>query len=197
MNRTKKWTCKAAAAGAALVAGLVGAGVGTAHAEILDKGTFSFQFEGGFEECGLANLYFVTNLTDHFVQRVGTGSQDGLFPGGANIDVDTVVTNLDNGKWFTVEENLRFQQLSATNVGGTLWEGTAMTVGTVTVRDSDGRVVIRDAGRETFTILFDDLGDDAPGTAFLAELEHRYVGHHPLYDMTEEEACAVEVGLIG
>ena len=65
------------------------------------------------------------------------------------------------------------------------------------MRDSDGRVVIRDAGRETFTILFDDLGDDAPGTAFLAELEHRYVGHHPLYDMTEEEACAVEVGLIG
>lgn len=196
MNLTMQ-RVKATAAGAALIAGVIGVGASTARAAIYDRGSFSFHFEDSFAECGLTNLHSSTDLVDHFVQRVGTGSQAGLFPGGANIDVTTVVTNLDNGKWFTIKEDFRDQQLPATNLGGTLWLGRGQTVGTTTVLDSDGRVVARDAGRQLNTTLFDDLGDHAPGGELIAELETRVVGHHPLAEMTEEQGCALEVALIG
>jgi hypothetical protein len=182
----------------ALVAGIVGIGAGAAHAEILGKGSFSWHDEGDIEECGLSNLYYRQDGSLHFVTRVGTGSQTGLFPGHANFAITTKVTNVDNGKWFTIVERFVSVQPASTNLGGTLWVGTSSTfTGTVTWYDSDGRVVLRDAGRETSVSLFDDGGDGEPGTDLIAELEHRFVGHHPLYDMTEQEACAVQVGLIG
>jgi len=97
-----------------------------------------------------------------------------------NVAFHEVHTNLDTGETLTVSGRLLDQEIRATRVEGTVFEVTRIFAGQpFTVRGSDGKVLLRDAGVVVLTGLFDTLGDDVPGGEFLEELNVEVHGPHP------------------
>ena len=81
--------------------------------------------------------------------------------------------------------------------GGTIFEFTSVNAGTVRLSDSSGNTVLVDHGNIRTTILFDTLGDDTPGGLFVDLISETVHGPHPLFNLTEEEFCALTDTLIG
>lgn len=155
----------------------------------------AFPYENSFEECGF-NIDLSGNWEAHGNQRVGTGSQVGLFPGNDNYEYTETWTNVDNGKYFTIHANGTAVQTAARNLGGTLWEGTYKVAENWQVIDASGNLVLRDAGLTTRTQVFDDNGDNTPGINLISETV-RSVGHQQLANMTQAEICSGMANLIG
>ena len=82
-------------------------------------------------------------------------------------------------------------------MSGTIFQFTSVNAGTVRLLDSSGATVLVDHGNIRTTILFDTLGDSTPGGVELAVLSEVTHGPHPLFDLTEEEFCALTGSLIG
>ena len=106
-------------------------------------------------------------------------------------------TNPANGHSYTESGRLTFQETKAVPVGGSIFEFTSVNAGTVRLTDSSGRTVLVDHGNLRTTIRFDTLGDDTPGGIELAVLREQTHGPHPLFDLSEEEFCALTDTLIG
>ena len=64
-------------------------------------------------------------------------------------------------------------------------------------RDSAGNIVLRDTGVIRHHVLFDTLGDGAPGGITLDDQIVAVGGPHPGLQQTDAEFCAVVTGLIG
>ena len=177
---------------------LVGTGLaaGTARAEMYDgQWRAEYSYDDSFVQCGF-NINLTETWAGHGNQRVGTGSQAGLFPGVTNYEYTDIWTNADNGKYFTIHRNGNSIQTAAHNLGGTLWQGTFKVQENTQVVDQSGNVILRDAGQTTYTQVFDDNGDNAPGVTLMSEII-RNIGHRPLANMTPDEICVGISGLIG
>jgi hypothetical protein len=88
------------------------------------------------------------------------------------------------------------KDIKATPLGDGIVAFKVQDSGTFVVRDGDGRVVLRDAGSWWSTIVFDSLGDSAPGGEMTSETLGRVNGPHPGLDM-DDEFCAMVEDLIG
>jgi hypothetical protein len=177
---------------------VIGAGLaaGTAQAQMYDgQWRDEVSYDDSFVQCGL-NIHLTGTWTGQGNQRVGTGSQAGLFPGVTNYEYTDTWTNADNGDYFTIHANGTAVQSASHNLGGTLWEGTFRTQENLQVIDQSGTVVLRDAGQTQLIQVFDDNGDNAPGVTLISEIV-RDVGHQALANMTPDEICAGILGLIG
>jgi hypothetical protein len=185
---------------AASFAGVTLAGIGltvdTAQAEQLDNGEYTDYYTDDFQECGFS-IHLDGTASGQWSLRVGSGSQVGLFPQHNNFEFTEVLTNTENGRFLTVEGNGNFVQLAATNIEGTVWEGSLVVTLTVRIIDDSGHVVITEAGQEFITEMFDDGGDGQPGTTPIGEAEVRTVGHHPLAEFTPEQWCESMASLLG
>jgi hypothetical protein len=177
---------------------VVGTGLadGTAQAKMYDgQWRNEISYEDSFVECGL-NIHLTGSWTGQGNQRVGTGSQAGLFPGITNYEYTDTWTNADNGKYFTLHANGNSVQSASHNLGGTLWEGTFKIQENLQVLDESGGLVLRDAGQTKLVQVFDDNGDNAPGATLISEIV-RNVGHRTLANTTPDDICAGILDLIG
>lgn len=115
--------------------------------------------------------------TAHF--RVGTGKQAGAFFQHDNFWYREVHT-ATGGEVLIISGNGLSQETRATRVAGTIFQFSSVTAGPLfTVTDGDGNVLLRDRGVVRETILFDTLGDDAPGGTLIDFVDFSVSGPHP------------------
>ena len=168
-----------------------------AQAQVIDRERFAFSFNDEPSElCGIAVLQdSEVSGTAHV--RVGKGQVDSAFFAHVTFQYTDTFTNPATGEFLVVEGHAVFHDIKATRVESSVFQFTSVEAGqTVVLRDSNGRVVLRDSGVIRSTLLFDTLGDDTPGGEEVGErMTVRLAGHHASFD--EAAYCAAVEDLIG
>ena len=156
-----------------------------------------------FEECG-KQLRSDVVFSAKSITRTGKHELATAFFGHLQVDFVETVTNLANGKFYTVEGHVLNKDVKAVPQGGTLFVFDTIEVGRpFTVTDMSGETRIRERGQLRFTYLFDTEGNDgpdgnpAPGGNTLEDLSVKVAGPHAGFDMTEEEWCELQDDMIG
>jgi hypothetical protein len=169
-----------------------------AGATVVDHGSFSGTETGVPDEiCGIA-VVRDSVFSGTFRIRAGKGATDQAFFQRLNFRAVDTLTNPANGRFLSLETQSNSNEIKATRVSGNIFQFTTVEAGQpFAIRDSAGRIVLRDRGAIRRTLLFDTLGDSAPGGVTLDEAVVRVSGPHPLFDMTEDEFCATIEDLIG
>lgn len=186
-----------AALAVALALGATLAVASPAEATIIQTEHYAGSFEAEFEFCGL-DVHYEDEWSGRVKIRQGKGRDAGAFFVQDHFSGVETFTNTANGKFFTISHDGVFQELRATRVEGSVFEFVAHEVGQpFVVRDMDGRVVLRDRGNITSTVLFDTLGDDEPGGDFLGVVDVRVSGPHPGFFLEPGEECPGVNDLIG
>jgi hypothetical protein len=174
-----------------------------AQAELYEHSRESGTGTEFFEECGKQlRLDFVFSATS--ITRTGKGDLATAFFGHFQVDFVDTVTNLANGKFYTVEGHVLNKDVKAVPQGGTKFVFDTIEVGRpFTVTDMSGETRIRERGQLRFTYLFDTLGNDGPdgtpvpGGETIEDLSVKVAGPHAGFEMTEEEWCALQDDMIG
>jgi hypothetical protein len=187
----------------AIAAVLAAACAAPAQAEIYSNEKFSDTGSEEFEECGLQlRNDFEFALRD--LTRTGKGKFDTAFFGNFAVDGFQTITNLANGKFYTIERHVLNKDTKAVPQGGTLFVFDSIEAGQrFTVTDMNGEIRIRERGQLRFTYLFDTEGNDgddgnpAPGGTVLEDLDVKVAGPHASFEMTEEEWCSLVGDMIG
>ena len=180
------------------IAAVLACGVGTAQATVIDQGHFS-----GTESVVPDNLCGIDVVRDSvfsgsFRIRMGKRSDDQAFLQRLTVRATDTFTNPANGRSFSIETNSHQNEIKATRIAGNVFAFTMIESGQpFAVRDSAGRIVLRDRGNIRSSFTFDTLGDSAPGGIVLDETVLRVSGPHPGFDLTEEQFCDVVGGLTG
>jgi hypothetical protein len=187
----------------AVAAVLAAAWAVPAQAEIYEHSRESGTFSEEFEECG-KQLRNDVVFSSKSITRTGKGELATAFFGHFQVDFVDTITNLANGKFYTVEGHSMAKDTKAVPQGGTLFVFDTIEVGQpFTLRDMSGRTVIRERGQLRFTYLFDTGGNDgpdgnpAPGGTSLEDLDVKIAGPHDGFELTEEEWCELQDDLIG
>jgi hypothetical protein len=167
-----------------------------AQAQVIDRERFAFSFSEESELCGIA-VHQDSEVTGTMHARVGKGKVDSAFFAHVTFQYTDTFTNPANGKFLVIEGHAVFQETKAIPVGGTVFRFIDVEAGQIVVlRDSGGRVVLRDRGAIRTSILFDTLGDATPGGEELEDrVTIRLAGPHPSFD--EDVFCAAVEDLIG
>jgi hypothetical protein len=115
-----------------------------------------------------------------FQIRSGSGDDASAFFAHDNFWFRETHVRRSDGKTLIVSANGNFVETKATRVEGSIFTFTSVLAGQpFTVHDTDGRLIFRDRGVITETILFDTLGDDSPGGEFLGILDQTFYGQFP------------------
>ncbi len=147
----------------AIAAVLAAAWAVPAQAEIYEHERFAGTESNEFEECGM-QLRSDVEFSATSITRVGKHKLDTAFFGHFMVDFVDTVTNLANGKFFTVEGNVLNKDVKAERVSGSIFKFVTIEAGRpFTLTDMSGETVIRERGQLRFTYLFDTEGDDIPG----------------------------------
>jgi hypothetical protein len=118
-----------------------------------------------------------------FQIRTGTGDDTNAFFAHDNYWYRETHVRRSDGKTVVISGNGNFKETKATRVEGSIFTFTSINAGQLfTVRDSDGRVLLRDRGSITETILFDTTGDDVPGGVFIDIVSTTFQGKFPSFD---------------
>ncbi|MGI8658248.1 MAG: hypothetical protein ACR2K4_05690 [Candidatus Limnocylindria bacterium] len=150
---------------------------------IFERGTFTDTGTDAYT-CGETEFSVSWEASGRYHLRTGKGDLDSFFFQHVNVAFHEVHTNLDTGETLTVSGRFLDKEIRATRVEGTVFEVTRIVAGQpFTVRDSDGRLLLRDRGVVVVTYLFDTLGDDVPGGDFLGEVNVELHGPHPGFDI--------------
>lgn len=97
----------------------------------------------------------------------------------------------------TASGKARFRETEARHVEGDIWEFTQVLKGRpLTVRDSEGKVVLSEHGQVTFKTLFDTLGDGQPGGEQIEEKIVKIRGDFPTLD-PDFDFCAFADEVLG
>ncbi len=173
-----------AAVTAVLTIGLTAGPVGAA---VAFRDHYSNDYAFSFDDCG---FWIDVDGHDQGVAhlRVGKGDLATAFFLHNNYQFAETWTRRDTGAWFTISGNGLTQETRATPVGGTQFAFRSINAGVpFVVTDSSGQIVVRDRGVIRQTIIFDTLGDDVPGGAFVADVSFSVSGPHPGLDF---DPCA-------
>lgn len=166
---------------------------GSAGATIIDRGSFSEEWEGDSYTCGAGADAFDVEVAVRFdasyFLRVGKGPKAGAFL--THFDVRLwreVHTNVETGEMLVLQGSGLFQDIRAVRVEGTVFKFTELFAGPVTLSDGDGKVIARNRGSIHWTYKF-DVGDDAvPGGEFVGDLGSVFHGKYPIDDL---DFCAL------
>jgi hypothetical protein len=188
----------------AIAAVLAAAWAVPAQAEIYENIRESGSFSDEFEECGKQLRADVT-YSAKSITRSGKHDLASASFGHWQVDGVETITNLANGRFYTIEHHSMAKDTKAVPQGGTLFIFDTIEVGQpFTVRDMSGEIVLRERGQLRWTYLFDTLGNDGPdgtpvpgGDQVGPDLDVKVAGPHAAFDMTEEEWCAFQDDLVG
>ena len=177
----------------AMAAVLAAAWAVPAQAEIYENIRESGSYSEEFEECG-KQLRSDSVFSARSITRLGKHDLDTAFFGHFQVDFVDTVTNLANGRFYTIEGHVLNKDVKAVPQGGTLFVFDTIEVGQpFTVTDMSGEARIRERGQLRFTYLFDTEGNDgpdgnpAPGGNTLEDLSVKVAGPYARFDMTEED----------
>lgn len=137
----------------------------------------------GFPECDGA--YWVSgSFTQKLIVRDTNPSLDGEFFKVSNTySFSETITNLDTGDFVTASAHGHFVELQPRSTDGRVFDYITHDTGNLTVLDSAGDLVLREAGLYQFSFRFDTLGDGEPGGDFiLFDEDLRTAGPHPTFD---------------
>ena len=187
----------------AIAAVLAAAWAVPAQAELYEHHVESGTETENFEECGkqlrMDTVYSAKSLT-----RTGKHDLETAFFGHFQVDYVDTITNLANGKYYTIEGHVLNKDVKAVPEDGTLFVFDTIEVGRpFTVTDMSGETRIRERGQLRYTYLFDTQGNDgpdgnpAPGGISLEDLSVKVAGPHAGFSMTEEEWCELQDDMIG
>ena len=138
-----------------------------------------------------------STFSGSFRIRVDKQSGGQAFFDRLNFTYRDVSTNPLNERSITFECHSVTNELTATQVEGNVYAFTTIEAGQpFVVCDGDGNVVLRDRGVIRHRVLFDTLGDGAPGGITLDDTIVGVGGPHPGFDLSEEEFCAMVTSLI-
>ena len=173
-------------------------GVSTAHATVIDRVHFSGSETGVADNlCGI-DVVRDSEFRGSARIRVPKSGNGQAFLERFNLKATDTFTNPENGKSLIFQTNVLSNELHTSQVEGNVYEFETIESGQpFVIKDSDGRVVVRDRGSIRRVITFDTLGDSQPGGIQLDETIVRVSGPHPGFDMTDEEFCGVIESLIG
>ena len=176
MNRRMSRVIRAATAAVVLALGLA---AGPAGATVILADHYADDYACSFDDCG-----FWIDVAGHDEGvahlRVGKGDLATAFFLHDNYEFQETWTRRDTGEWFTISGNGLTQETRATPVGGTQFAFRSIDAGVpFMVTNSDGQIVVRDRGVIRQEIIFDTLGDDVPGGAFVADVSFSVAGPHP------------------
>lgn len=187
----------------AIGAVLAAASAVPAHAERYEHSRESGTSSETFEECG-KQLRNDSVFSAKSITRTGKHDLDTAFFGHFQVDFVDTITNLANGKFYTVEGHSMSKDTKAVPQGGTLFVFDTIEVGRpFTVTDMSGEIRIRERGQLRFKYLFDTGGNDgpdgnpAPGGTTLVDLSVKVAGPHAGFEMTEAEWCELQDDMIG
>ena len=167
-----------------------------ANAKPYDSGTYEYQFQGNFHDCGL-RLHAEETGHGRYADRTVRGSDGQAFLNHNNYWFHQVITNRDNGKWLVASGHGLFKELAATHISGDIWEFTAHETGQpFALFDSDGKLVLRDRGLIAYRAQFDTLGDGKPGGEPVGDGAVTMIaGPHPSLD--HRAFCTAVLSVIG
>jgi hypothetical protein len=180
------------------IAGVMACGVATAQATVVDRGSFD-DTEANVPDtiCGI-DVIRTSHFSGTFRIRAPKDGGGEAFLQRLTLKSHETFVNPANGRSMSIDGNELINELHATLVSGTVYEFETIESGRpFIIRDSAGRVVVKDRGSIRSTVTFDTLGDGQPGGIELDVVFDRVSGPHPGFDMTEEEFCGVVEGLIG
>ena len=188
---------RSAAVAAAVLAGAVMSWASPARAEVFDHQRFGGSYSNDFEICGIP-VRVDGEDRGMFNIRVGKGQLDTFFFEHTVERYAETITNPANGKYFTTSGQHVIQEMRARRVEGSIFQVTSNEAGMpLVLRDSSGKVVLRDRGVISTTILFDTGGDHIPGGDIVDVLDVLVAGPHPDFFMQDAERCARVHSLIG
>jgi hypothetical protein len=181
-----------------MAAGVLGLGLffaAPAEAKPVEKGHYSGSDAFDEEICGLeVHLEVTFRGSFHTLPVKGTGGQ--AFFAHDNYEFREVITVVggDPATFVTTHGNGVFHEQHATprpDEGPYVYEFEAIDAGTFTLRDSSGKVLVRDRGVVQLTAVFDTLGDSQPGGVLISE-DVVFRGPHS----DDETFCAAFVGAL-
>lgn len=161
---------------------LTAAAATSAPATVVEHGRFADESYGFDYDCGFPVT--VTGIASgSFHLREGKGDADSAFFAHDRVTFREVHTNPQTGLSFTRSGHFVGNELTARHVSGSVFEVRSIKAGPVaTIADAGGNVLYRDRGVLRTTILFDTLGDDVPGGAFVELVDLRLAGQQAAFD---------------
>lgn len=149
------------------------------QATVIEKGRFTDETYGFSYDCGFPVK--VTGVASgNYRLRAGTNTDETAFFALNRVSFHEIHTNADTGEWFSVSGHFLENEITATRVEGSIFEFAIIKAGPVAVvKDSEGNLVAKDRGVARRTILFDTLGDQEPGGAFVDFVSLELHGPHP------------------
>jgi len=169
---------------------------GPAQAAPLTREHYSGTSSFSLDDCGFL-IEGTTTFSGVFMLKQGRAGDPTpyLFD---NYSHDTVYTNPATGAWFTIHGDGLFKDLHIENIEGTIYRFETIEVGQPFVlRDSAGRVVLRDRGRLQTSIEIDTLGDSDIDNDIVIDGSFQLLadnGRHPGFFA---DFCAIATDLIG
>jgi hypothetical protein len=152
-------------------------GTGMAGATVIQQEHYSGTDAFSFDDCGFT-LDVQSEFHGQALLRVEEGGQAFLVKD--KYWYRDVLTNPETGRWFVQRGNAVFNEITSTQVDGTIYEFEAIEAGQpFVIEDSAGNVVVRDRGVISFRYVFDTLGDGVPGGELVEDLGSSVHGPHP------------------
>ncbi len=178
----RRQVCAVLSVGALSVVGLAAPSYAGAP---LDRSKYSGT--DSFTECDGA--YDATNSFSGMVLITDTNpSLDGqFFRFSDNYEFTEVITNPLNGEYVVLHGNGDFKELQVRSLGDGIFSFHTHDAGLFTIRDSSGRVLLKETGIVEFAYVFDTLNDGQPGGEFLSEEFVRVSGQHPTFSEGSDE----------
>jgi len=148
-----------------------------------EKYEFSVSESGTFEDCGMT-IAFDTESSGRGQLRTAKGSDGQAFLEHVTFRFRDTYTNVETGRTMVFTGNGLYHDLTATHVSGDVYEFTAHQTGRpLLITDLEGNRLAFERGRVFMTVLFDTLGDSAPGGVFLSEEEPVFHGQFETGDL--------------
>ena len=149
---------------------------------------------GTMEDCGFS-VEFQDTFSGRYSVRTVEGSGGEVLLAQDSFRYRSVLTNPATGDWMVIRGNGVSRDMTATHLGGDLWEVTALYSGQpFVVEDSEGDVVVRDHGNLRTWSVVDTLGDGEPGGDIV---DFGITGIHGSYVGPELDFCDLLNDIIG
>jgi hypothetical protein len=157
---------------------------------------FKYSDTDTFTECDGA--YEVASSFSGMILITDTNpSLDGqFFRFSDNYEFTDVITNPLNGEYVVLHGNGNVKELQPRSLGDGIFTFHTHDSGLFTIRDSSGRVLLKETGIVEFAYVFDTLNDGQPGGDFLFEEFVRVSGPHPSFS-EEFDFCSFLDDAIG
>ena len=168
---------------AACAAALLLVAVAPAAATIVEGSKFAGEDHFSYDDCGFV-VDGVSEFEGQYHIRAGKNTNATAFFLHEQVTFLETHVRASDGATIYVSANRLFQETQAIRLTGNEFAFRSTLAGQpFTVTSSDGRILVRDRGSISQTLVFDTEGDDVPGGIFVEELDLRLNGPHPGFDV--------------